>query len=193
MREVTTDRDLEAEWARRSRFFPEDFEVGRAARGQFFVMAGFLENLREEPLGRISTGAGAGGLRVLVAPSFESVMCVRIMRDADDIRLTATLADENGHAPRRATERSLAASEWESLKHELFESGFWEMPISAPQMGMDGESWLLESFEGQEYQAVHRWSPDIPGPDEAFLRFAVGLLTLGGFEDRVADWLMEES
>jgi len=152
------------------------------------MMARILERMGEDPLTLVGRQ-----LRVTCAPSFEGVMCVRVHEADEELHLTAILGDEDGDIPQVTTRKSLDQGAWNDLWQSVRASGLAEMSVTAPQMGTDGEFWLIEVTHEEKWHAVHRWSPDIPGPEAEFLRFGVGVLTRGGFGERVEGWLTEES
>lgn len=127
----------------------------------------------EEP----SLTPGVEVIRVIVWPTFESPVAVRVEARGEQYQLTAKrLRGQGGYKPgsvNQTKRRQLRRREWEQLQRLLAEAKFWSMatedetfepqPDGSEIICLDGTSWLLEVGGSRGYHAVQRYCPEEGG------------------------------
>ncbi len=103
--------------------------------------------------------------RFTLLDSFAHPIFVRVERSSDIFILTFKELDgKGGYEPGklfRYKAVEIKERDWCKLKELLNEADFWRKSvIKKNDGGLDGASWMIESYKHGRYHIVHRWSPE---------------------------------
>ena len=148
----------------------------------------------EEPSINPGVAGKAEVIRVIVWPTFESPVTVRVeARGGEKYQLIAKrLKGDGGYQPgpvNKAKRRKLRRAEWDQLQSLLAKAGFWSMateederfapqPDGSQMMCLDGTNWTVEVISNRGYHAVQRYCPK-EGSFTAIGQYMVKLSKLG--------------
>lgn len=123
----------------------------------------FERNLRA--LGEPSLWASRderSGLRVLRLPTWKSATATRIEWSPSSLLSYRVCDGMAGFEPvgelRVSRERPLPPRRLERLRRAIDATRFFDVPTNERQLGVDGESWIVELAEAGRYHVVSRWS-----------------------------------
>jgi hypothetical protein len=143
--------------------------AGQLGRFRLRWYSGVLQAMEEPPLGLVATGnPGATAYRLLILPSFNHSMGVRIQKTGSGATLRVVVLDDMcGIEPGRvALDRSIVLNdgEWGELERIVARAGFWGLPATNPKEAGDEDGTLLfvEGVGTKGLHAVYRIS-DEPG------------------------------
>ena len=104
-----------------------------------------------------------GAYRLLWLPTWGRPVAVRIERSGKLVTLNAVLLGGDGgyEIGELATSKRVALSErdWDTLVARTQGAGFWNMPTSIDDAGVDGERLVVEGLKNGEFHVVSRWTP----------------------------------
>ncbi|CAN5332469.1 hypothetical protein BH09MYX1_BH09MYX1_30450 [soil metagenome] len=72
------------------------------------------------------------------------------------------LDGQGGYAPGKISAdvtRTISAPDWMRVTSALTGAGFWALPTSKDDGGMDGLEWIIEGTQNGRYHVVDRWTP----------------------------------
>lgn len=90
---------------------------------------------------------------------------VAIRFDVDGAAATMTYVEldgSGGYAPGSVTidrTTKLSAAEWARVSTAIARAGFWSLPTTIPDTGLDGLQWVIEGTAGGKYHVTDRWTP----------------------------------
>lgn len=90
---------------------------------------------------------------------------VAIRFDVDGAAATmryVELDGSGGYAPGRIVidrTTKLSAAEWSRVASAIGKAGFWSLPTTVQDAGLDGLQWVIEGTAGGKYHVTDRWTP----------------------------------
>jgi hypothetical protein len=166
---------------KRTGFFPEgtfhDDPIINADRSKW--TASHLNALREPSLFALSNDSKIQCYRLLLLPSFEKPVAVRLTLKSDntgtlDVKITN---GQGGYEPGLLIESktiSISQQQVTNFLHLLDKANFWHLPARDERVGLDGAIWIIEGVKDGKYQVIERWSPE----EGTYLEAALFLLEL---------------
>jgi hypothetical protein len=123
--------------------------------------------------------------RLLKLPTWGRPIAVRIEKAGGRVTLNEVLLDGDGgyDLGEVVVSKQVALSErdWDRLMRHVEGVGFWDMPTSINDLGVDGEHLIVEGVKDGKFHVVDRWEPK-PGAYRELCRSMLNLagLPLGG-------------
>jgi len=53
----------------------------------------------------------------------------------------------------------ISEEQMSTLSQSIEQNGFWDMPVSIREYGLDGSNWIVECVRDGQYHVVERWTP----------------------------------
>ncbi len=145
-------------------YFPEGVLAENDANSDAFLRGWFAKHLTAMNEPSISCGTSGRIFRFTWLRTFHHPVSVRVTEISGAASLVAIeLNGAGGYAPgekHRRKESTLTNGEFRGLQDSFSKVGFWSLPTTSEQLGMDGAEWIFEVAENGKYHVVTRWSPE---------------------------------